>query len=123
MRRVRAHILTDLHSAWHQLQNSELPPPAEDMAKWEAEYNQLMSSTREELDYDYGASIEDEWVDGLTDEKASTRFDEEGLPILGDYVFGEPHLPASVVLLVAHICLREREQISGPVAVLPVSSQ
>ncbi len=54
--------------------------------KWEAEYNQLMSSTRDE--FDYGASMQEAWNTGTANE-TTIRFDDEGLPILGDYIFGE----------------------------------
>lgn len=56
------------------------------MARWEAEYNQLMNGTRDELDY--GASMEESWKDSIANENMQ-KFDDQGLPILGDYVFGE----------------------------------
>ncbi|THH02071.1 hypothetical protein EW026_g733 [Hermanssonia centrifuga] len=75
---------TDFGEVWDSLQNSTLPPAQEDMAKWEAEYNQLMSSTRDE--FDYGASMQEAWNTGTANE-TTIRFDDEGLPILGDYIF------------------------------------
>lgn len=68
-----------------------MPPPAEDLAKWEAEYNQLMSAQRDE-DYDYGASMQAAWENGLGqyDEfDSQPKFDTDGIPLLGDYKFGE----------------------------------
>ena len=55
------------------------------MARWEAEYNQLMSSTRD--DWDYGQTTESAYND-MAGNEAVTKFDDEGLPILGDYEFG-----------------------------------
>lgn len=71
------------------MQNSDLPPPNEDLAKWEAEYNQLMSAQRDELDY--GEAMQGAWESGLGDyepREDTMKFDDEGLPIFGDYVFG-----------------------------------
>jgi peroxin-5 len=81
------------HRIWEQLQNSDVPPPQEDMAKWEAEFNQLMSSQREELEQDYGADMQEAWEAGLGNyqnisQDESIKFDEDGLPILGEYQFG-----------------------------------
>lgn len=64
------------------------------MAKWEAEFNQLMSAQRDELEHDYGADMQQAWEAGLGDyqgisqDEASVKFDGDGLPILGDYKFG-----------------------------------
>ncbi|KAJ3489054.1 hypothetical protein NLI96_g2421 [Meripilus lineatus] len=83
-----APIGTDFKSVWDQLQKSELPPPDEDIAKWEAEYNQLMSSQRDDLDY--GEAMQGAWENGLGDydpQDEHVKFDDEGLPILGDYLF------------------------------------
>jgi peroxin-5 len=83
-----------LNSIWDQLQNSDLPPPQEEMAKWEAEFNQLMSSQREELDFDYGGDMQKAWesslgnYEGIASGPHPTQFDEEGLPLLAEYEFG-----------------------------------
>ncbi|KAJ7772620.1 hypothetical protein DFH07DRAFT_802580 [Mycena maculata] len=74
---------------WDQLQNSDMPPPKEEMAKWEAEFNQLMSSQREE---DYGAAMQSAWESGLGDfsentETQALKFDADGIPTLGEYIF------------------------------------
>lgn len=78
---------------WDQLQNSDLPPPQEDMAKWEAEFSQLMNSHRDELEDDFGTNMQSAWEGGVGnfDDSlgASMKFDGEGIPILGDYVFGK----------------------------------
>lgn len=89
--------LTLVHSrrvvrVWEQLQNSDLPPPKDDMAKWESQFNQLMNADRDENGV-YGDSMQNSWEGGLGDfENAfgeqSIKFDEEGLPLLGTYTFG-----------------------------------
>ncbi len=56
------------------------------MAKWEAEYNQLMSASRND-DLDYGDMMQNAWQDATFNEQ-QVQFDDEGLPILGDYTFG-----------------------------------
>ncbi|GBE81169.1 Peroxisomal targeting signal receptor [Sparassis crispa] len=89
---------TDFNSVWDELQKSRTPPAHEDIAKWEAEFNQLMSSHREDGDYDYGEFMQNAFHDGLVDEfgnrlgqDADTiKFDDKGLPILEPYVF-EPN--------------------------------
>lgn len=79
---------------WEELQASELPPPQEDMAKWEAEFNQLMNAQRDDLESDYGASMQEAWKSGLGDLSTETvpgerlQFDDEGVPILDPYGFG-----------------------------------
>ncbi|XP_006460776.1 hypothetical protein AGABI2DRAFT_142912 [Agaricus bisporus var. bisporus H97] len=84
---------TDFKKVWEELQTSELPPPQEDMAKWEAEFNQLMSSQRDELETGYGTSMQQAWEGGLGDLSSDTvpgdriDFDDEGVPMLDPYVF------------------------------------
>ncbi|KAI0051853.1 TPR-like protein [Auriscalpium vulgare] len=76
---------------WEQLRNSDLPPPSEDMAKWEAEFNQLMNSQREESEFDYGGAMQEAWAanaDDMTDTFGdSMKFDHEGIPLLEPYTF------------------------------------
>jgi peroxin-5 len=84
----------------NDLQQSELPPGEEDLAKWEAEFSQMMNAQRDELDY--GESMQQAWENGVGDfqEGSSTdrpmQFDAEGVPILGEYIFGE--FPCSLFL-------------------------
>ncbi|KAG6889413.1 hypothetical protein C0992_005270 [Termitomyces sp. T32_za158] len=84
---------TDFRQVWDHLQNSDLPPPKEDVAKWEAEFNQLMSDQRDELDHDYGSTMQNSWESGVGDFNGTNfgeqplKFDAEGIPILGKYVF------------------------------------
>lgn len=79
---------------WDQLQKSDVPPPKEDVGKWEAEFNQLMSAQRDDLDLDYGGPMQEAWENGLGDfdqeifGSDSVKFDEEGIPVLGPYAFG-----------------------------------
>ncbi|KIM45315.1 hypothetical protein M413DRAFT_441996 [Hebeloma cylindrosporum] len=79
----------NFQKVWDQLQNSDLPPPKEDMAKWEAEFSQLMNAQREELE-DYGTNMQKAWEGGVGDyagPSQGVKFDGEGIPILGDYLF------------------------------------
>ncbi|OBZ70761.1 Dihydroxy-acid dehydratase [Grifola frondosa] len=82
---------TDFEKVWDNLQQSEIPPPKEDMAKWEAQFNQMMSAERDDLDYDYGGMMKSAWEDGLNEydilQDQAIQFDDNGLPILGEYVF------------------------------------
>lgn len=77
---------------WDQLQNSDVPPPQADLAKWEAEFNQLMSSEREDdVDYDFEGSMREAFQSGQEPDQSSLQqFDDEGLPILTPYTF-EPN--------------------------------
>ncbi|KAF9263373.1 TPR-like protein [Marasmius fiardii PR-910] len=81
----------DFHKVWDHLQNSEAPPPKEDLAKWEAEFNQLMNAKRDELELDYGRSMQDAWENGGTFSETlidkPLQFDPDGLPILDPYKF------------------------------------
>ncbi|KAJ7268818.1 hypothetical protein B0H12DRAFT_1252171 [Mycena haematopus] len=83
---------TEFKRVWDQLQNSDLPPPKESLSKWEAEFNQLMSSQRDDLDYDYGSAMKSAWEGGIGDfsedmESKALKFDAEGIPVLTEYVF------------------------------------
>ena len=76
---------------WDQLQNSDLPPPQDEMAKWEAEFNSLMNANREDdLDYDFNGAMQDAFLSGdNADYTPVPSFDEDGFPILSPYAFGE----------------------------------
>lgn len=83
--------------AWQHLQESDGLSRDEDLAKWESELNQLMTTQREELEHDYGGAMQHAWESGesgvgeFTDNMTNnTKFDELGYPILTEYVFGEP---------------------------------
>ena len=82
---------------WGKLRSSSVPPPEESKSKWEAEFNQVMSSERDELDY--GDLMQEAWESGLGDfsnddhlQSQYTNFDDEGIPFLPDYAFGKPNL-------------------------------
>lgn len=76
------------------MQRSERFPDAETVDKWESEFNHLMQSQREDLDY--GAMMQSAWEGGMGDydrdlyssTTPALQFDEEGVPNLGEYVFG-----------------------------------
>lgn len=71
------------------MQASDLPPPQEDMAKWEAEFNQLMTTQRDDLEADYGTSMQEAWKYDLGDlSEEKLQFDDEGIPKLDPYSFG-----------------------------------
>lgn len=103
---------------WDQLQNSDLPPPKEDMAKWESEFSQLMNAQRDELE-DYGTNMQKTWEGGVGSYDGvgqGIKFNGEGIPILGDYSFGMSNVtPISYSL----ICLERREKQQIPRTVIP----
>lgn len=80
---------------WDHLQQSELPPPEEDIKKWEAEFQQLMSGQRDDYDFDYGTGMQRAWENGMGDftttgpAHETLKIGDDGLPLLGDYAFGE----------------------------------
>lgn len=80
----------DFKDVWDHLQNSDIPPPAQDIGKWEAQFNQLMSRDREELDQDYSTAMQEAWNDGLgnlNESALQSRYNDDGMPILDEYVF------------------------------------
>ena len=85
-----------------------MPPPKEDMAKWEAQFSQLMNAQRDELE-DYGTDMQNTWEGGLGDYEANKtmQFDAEGIPLLGDYVFGKIFLHYNDILC-SHTFRREK---------------
>ncbi|KAF8894083.1 peroxisome targeting signal receptor [Infundibulicybe gibba] len=106
---------SDFRRVWDHLQNSDLPPPKEDLAKWEAEFNQLMTSQREDLDY--GENV----LGGAT-----IKFDNEGIPILGEYTFERfnPHLGSPRSLLDdAKALLEENGSLSEAALLLEAAIQ
>lgn len=87
---LRAYLV--FCSVWDHLQNSDIPPPAQDIGKWEAQFNQLMNRDREELDQDYSTAMQEAWNDGLgnlNESALQSRYNDDGMPILDEYVFGE----------------------------------
>ncbi len=104
---------------WEQLRNSDLPPPEDDVAKWEAQFNQLMNSQREDPDFDYGGMMQNAW-DGMGSADFSPepplQFNDQGIPALGDYVFGASSLYASVCWFspIRMYINREGQPVPGP---------
>ncbi|KAI5123688.1 hypothetical protein M0805_001716 [Coniferiporia weirii] len=86
-------VNSDFQTIWDSAQKSDIPPPEEDMAKWEAEFNQLMQAQREDLDLGYDASMREAWENGMGSYDPNSlfeqgmKFDEEGVPQLEPYVF------------------------------------
>ncbi|KAF8135431.1 TPR-like protein [Boletus edulis] len=82
---------TELSEAWQHSQESNALPKDEDLARWESEFNQLMTAQREELEYDYGGVMKNAWESGMGEFTGSTtnnpKFDEFGYPILTEYAF------------------------------------
>jgi peroxin-5 len=63
----------------------------DEISKWEAEFNQLMQAQREE-DFDYGASMQQAWEDGLrgaSEQVEQLKLDTNGMPIVASYEFGK----------------------------------
>jgi hypothetical protein len=89
------------------------------LAKWEAEFNQLMNAQRDELDYDYGSVMQEAWENGqkeITETAPGDKplqFGDDGLPILEPYTFGilivSPVNPSLISVD------RTGEQVSGPI--------
>jgi hypothetical protein len=76
---------------WDKLQKSDVPPPKEDIEKWEREFNQLMNSQREDI-YDLTSDMNNSWgmdYEDFDQYRNSITFDDEGIPNLGPYIFGE----------------------------------
>jgi peroxin-5 len=54
----------------------------------------LVSAQRDELEHDYSADMQQLWEGGLGDyqdisqDEGLLKFDDDGLPILGEYKFG-----------------------------------
>lgn len=89
-----------------------MPPPEEDIEKWEAQFSQLMNAQRDELD-EYGTNMQNSWEGGLGNhgELKPMQFDTEGIPLLGDYIFGEI---SYITMSCSHTVRRENQQIRRP---------
>lgn len=80
----------DFKDTWDHLKNSDIPPPTEDIGKWEAQFNQLMGRDREELDQDYSTAMQEAWNNGLgnfNESALGSKYNDDGIPILTEYVF------------------------------------
>jgi peroxin-5 len=65
----------------------DLSASQEELAKWEAEFSQLMNNQRDEAENDLGAAMQQAWENG-NELGEPIKFDDEGLPLLSEYVFG-----------------------------------
>jgi len=69
------------------MQSSDMPPNPEEMAKWEAEFNEW-----DEDKWDYLTAMQNAWEEGIAQlDDTFTRnltFDQDGIPMLDPYVFG-----------------------------------
>ena len=63
------------------------------MVKWEAEFNQMMNDQRN-MDFDYDTMGPAQWEDPSSSFRQTT-FDDEGIPLLGDYEFGSSLFPST----------------------------
>lgn len=93
----------DVSEVWDQIQ-ANTPLQQEDIAKWESEFNQLMTAQRDELEHDYGSAMQDAWENGPQEYTIPEfKLDKDGYPIVGNYVFDEENKylnqPSEVSLL------------------------
>lgn len=92
-----------------------MPPKPEEMAKWEAEFNQLMNAQRDDGDWDYSTAMQRAWEETVTDVDDSfthnMKYDHEGLPILDSYDFGLLSL-VSYAITVTHQVQRKTTNTS-----------
>ena len=95
------------------MQDSSVKPPQEDMARWEAEYNQLMAAGREE---DYGEVMQNAWNESAVNDSGA-KFDDDGLPIMDDYAFGESISGLIILGALIFLCFRERKYVHGPLCI------
>lgn len=69
-----------------------MPANPEEMAKWEAEFNELINKQRDDGEWDYSTAMQNAWEEGgaqLNDMFAhNLTFDQDGIPVLDPYVFG-----------------------------------
>ncbi|KAK7035448.1 Peroxisomal membrane signal receptor PTS1 [Paramarasmius palmivorus] len=126
---------TDFRKVWDHLQKSEIPPPKEDLAKWEAEFNQLMNAQRDELDYDYGSVMQEAWENGqkgITETVPGDKplqFGEDGLPVLEPYTFEpenkylDPSTSSSSMLAQAKALLEQNGSLSEAALLLEAAIQ
>ena len=95
---------------------SEGSPSKEELAKWESELSQLMDSERDHLE-DIGKTVQGIYeIDDRHYDVESLRYDDEGIPSLGPYVFGALTIftPLKKIGLISprHKNFREKQPIS-----------
>jgi len=83
----------EFKSVWEQMQSSDMPPNPDEIAKWEAEFNELMNKQRDEGEWDYSTAMQNAWEEGVTQSDdtfaRNLTFDNYGIPMLDAYVFEE----------------------------------
>ena len=57
------------------------------MAKWETEFSQMMNDQRN-MDFDHDTMGMGQWEDPSSSFQQPVAFDNDGIPLLGDYNFG-----------------------------------
>lgn len=81
-------VLNFICSLWKDLLESEGPPTKEELVKWESELSQLMNSERDHLE-DIGKHVQRIYeTNTYHPTEEVLRYDDEGIPLLGPYVFG-----------------------------------
>lgn len=63
-------------------------PDAEDLAQWETQLSQLMGSQRDEME-DYGKLMQEAYENDVQTVDNGIKFDDDGIPQLEPYEFGE----------------------------------
>ena len=63
------------------MRSSELPPPTDEYAKWEAQFNQLNNASRDD---DFETELQEAYQSNFPEQ----RLDEDGIPQLESYTFG-----------------------------------
>ena len=95
-----------------------MPPNPEEFATWEAEFNQLMNTQREDGEWDMDAAFQRTWAEGVTSWgdtfTHSLKFDDEGFPILDPYVFGSFSLPYNFPFLQYSLNTEENNKYLDP---------
>ncbi|KAK1235744.1 Peroxisomal membrane signal receptor PTS1 [Marasmius sp. AFHP31] len=123
----------DFRRVWNDLQDSDAPPPQEDLAKWEAEFNQLMNAQRDELETDYGSAMQKAWENGGSFPESFVdkplQFGDDGLPILDSYKFEsenkylDPSTSSSSMLEQAKALLEQNGSLSEAALLLEAAIQ
>ncbi|KAF8650431.1 hypothetical protein AX16_005234 [Volvariella volvacea WC 439] len=114
--------------------HSQPPASKEELARWEADFNQLMTANREELQTDYGVAMQQAWDSGLGDfqegdmGQSTLKFDPNGIPILGPYVFEAKNKylnqkPQSSLLASAKALLEQNGSLSEAALMLEAAIQ
>jgi hypothetical protein len=81
-----------LNRVWQDINAAPSGATLEEMAEWEKEFNEAMTAEREDADLEYDEAIKSQFA-GLNREfglpNEDFKVDEEGMPVMGLYQFGE----------------------------------